>query len=374
MKKSMMVLMIIGCIVAISAQAAQRTVIYEHFTEDECLYCAQVSSVIDSFRSAHSRSEVAVISFSTNGSDPIPDGLNRLDVYGLETTPAVAGDGLDNLEPMPIDQSALENHYNSRRNVSSPVSIEVFQESDTQYRIFLSAESAFSGSLVAVAYEDIEHDGHRYQCWGRQFLTPYYGESISMNAGETREITKNVSIQGGWLASNMGVVAYVQTQTKDSSRRFRAYEVFQAADSRAEHTNPTPTPPLETPTPCATATPSTSDFSQTLDLNQSMFHAGDRFVLEINSKNAGASPFTVDQYLVLQVLDLYFFWPTWSNELGFDVRTYAAGYDDLETILDFYWPSGAGSFSPIYFWLVATLPDTFDLACTPDTLEFGYAE
>ncbi len=361
------------CMIAPLALAAPRTVLYEHFTEDECLYCAQVSSAVDGFRSGHSRNELAVISFSIRGDDPVPDGINRLDLYGLELTPAVVGDGLDNLEPMPIDQAVLESHFNSRKNVSSPLTIDVFQDSDTQYRIFLAAESAFSGSLVAVAYEDIEHLGNRYQCWARQFLTPYYGESISMAAGETREITKQINMQGGWMASNMGVVAYVQTQTKDSSRRFRGYEAFQAADSRASHTNPTPTPPMETPTPAATPTPSVTDFTQTLDLNQNMFHGGDRFVLEINTTNGGAAPVTVDQYLVLQVLDLFFFFPDWTQELGFAPRTYQPA-DTLETILDFTWPTGAGSFSPIYFWLVATMPDTFDLACEPDTVEFGYAD
>jgi hypothetical protein len=379
MKKSMLItLLILATFISGTAYGAPRVVMYEHFTEDACLYCAEVAEAILAFRTDYSREQAGVISFSIRGDDPVNFGTDRLDFFGLDTVPVVVGDGLDNLGPMPIDESVLISHYNARSSTSSPLKMEVFRDSDTQYTIHLEAESSFSGFLMAVAYEDIYHLEHHYPVYARQILTEYYGDELNMNAGEVQDIIKYVSLEGDWNAGSMGVVAWVSSGSK-GDRSFRAHESLQAADSQAAHTNPTATPVENTPTPTPsegtpTATPSLTQITQDLELSRELFHPNDQFRLDVHTINSNAVSVTVDQYLVLQVANLFFFWPSWSENLDYQSRTFEPLYDGEENIFDFNWPAGVGSYSGLFFWLVSLNPDTSELACPYDFHEFGYTE
>jgi hypothetical protein len=379
-------LAVLMCAASISF-AEDRTVLYEHFSEDLCLYCPAVAAAIADFRSHYDREQVAIISYLVHGEDAVNFGVDRLDFYGEEAVPIVAGDGLDNLGPMPIDESVLINHYNSRHNTPSNLEMEVFQESNTQYRIHIEAETAINASLMAVAYEDVYHgaEADHYPCFARQFLTEYYGDPISLSAGEERDIVKTVTLQGSWNPANMGVVAWIQVASK-SGRAFRAHESMQAADSRAPHVNPTPTPPepTNTPNPEATSTPppegtptptptfSQSALEQHLDLSHDMFHSGDDFRLDVQTHNPASNAVNVDQYIVLDVAGMYFFWDNWTAQPQSLPRTYAAGYNGEENILNFTWPTVDGSYSGIRFWLASLRSGTSELAGAYDMKEFGY--
>jgi hypothetical protein len=375
--------MMILVIVSTGALAAQRVVLYEHFTEDQCLWCADVAVAIDAFRDGYSREQVAIITYSVRGDDPVPEGTDRLEFFGEDAVPVVVGDGLDNLGPMPIDESVLIAHFNSRAGVPSNLTMEVFKESQTQYRIHIEAESDVSGSFMAVAYEDIVHSEQRYQCWAREILSDnYYGDPFFLAAGDSVDIVKDVTLQGGWNPENMGVVAWIHCSSDGGNLLFRGHESYQAADSRAQHSNPTPTPeptspgPTPTPddTPAPTPTFSETDLQQTLELSSTMFHPNDPFVLDIHTANPGTDTFYVDQYLVLEVAGFFYFWPQWSETPGYGERTYAGGYDDRENIFTFNWPSGVGSFNGIHFYLASLDSATKTLAGPWDMVEWGYTE
>ncbi|MBN1355400.1 hypothetical protein JXA40_03910 [bacterium] len=382
--KRMGMILIPGCLVfmTVGAFAAQRVVMYEHFTEDQCLWCADVAVAIDLFRSEYTREQLAVITYSVRGDDPVPGGLDRLDFFGEDAVPVVVGDGRDNLGPMPIDESVLIAHYESRKNEPSILTMTVTKESQTQYRIHVEAESAFTGVLMAVAYEEIIHNEQHYYCWAREILTNYYGDPISLSAGGSTDVIKNVSLQGGWNPGNMGVVAWVHEGSDGGNLLFRAHESLQAADSMAQHTEPTPTPaPTDpgatcTPTPQGTAPPtpthSVNDLQQNLELSATMFHPDDPFVLDIHTVNPSSQTFNVDQYLALEVAGLFFFWPQWTDAVGYAQRSYPAGCDSRENIFDFTWPSGVGSFSGIHFYLVSLNTATQTLAGPWDMVEWGY--
>ncbi|MBN2053693.1 choice-of-anchor J domain-containing protein [bacterium] len=148
---------------------------------------------------------------------------------------------------------------------------------------------------------------------------------------------------------------------------------------------PTSTPtafiPTETPPPTATMLPTEPPASPTpvgtpgpillsINTNQSMYHGGDRFLLELITVNAGPAK-EIDQYAVLDVFGSYWFWDDWTPDLDYAVVTIPAG-SHTQTLLDFTWPDGAGSGAGIMFWAVLCECGTFDLASSVGNCVFGW--
>jgi hypothetical protein len=140
----------------------------------------------------------------------------------------------------------------------------------------------------------------------------------------------------------------------------------------------TPIPPTDTPvpptdTPVASPTPAETAIPELfidIALNQAIYHAGDPFLLTCTIGNPGPE-LTAHEYIILDVYHSYFFWPSWSMSVDFEVKTLAPGID-LETILSFEWPTGAGSASGIIFWAGLLDPSSSTLLCGVDSVEFGY--
>jgi len=360
--------------------AADRTVLIEHFTEDGCTWCGQVADAIDTFRQSHCPGDVAIITYSTSGSQTVPGGADRMDAYDFRANPANAGDGKDELGPQPIDIDVLNNYLELEQDLPSPATMDVFKINDSKYSVHIEAKSSINGVLVVVAYEDIVHDSHHYPVFARQILSNTYGDPISLNSGDVFDQEYNISIQGGWNPANMGVVAFVQENSK-----FRPAHVFQSADSQAPHQNPTATPtPLDEPTPTPTSsnpftptpTPTFSEANllQELELNKTMFYPYDLFDLKIHTQNPSDFTYNVNLYLALQVGNSFFFAPSWTLEIESMNRAYAPGYDDREGMLSFEWPSSAGTFSPLYFWLASIDASSGSLAGPYSNIEWGYGE
>lgn len=110
-----------------------------------------------------------------------------------------------------------------------------------------------------------------------------------------------------------------------------------------------------------------------LMLNDTMFTPGEPFALSHQTGNFTPSDITVDEYIILDVLGMYWFWPSWSEAPDFLTHTVPAGTDAIEDILSFTWPSGAGSFEPIYFWGGILHAGTVELI-QYDYVEWGYGE
>ncbi len=266
------------------------------------------------------------------------------------------------------DRRNLVSLLESRSGVPSPVVMSVIRDSASQFTIHITAESAINASLVAVSYQSIEHEGNQYPCYGREFMTEYWGENVSLAAGESTSIVKTVS-----NTSVDGIVAWLEED--QAFGRFTAHEVIQAADSLGpQPATPTPEPTSQPGTPTPTPTQNPDALIQELELSSEMFHPGDLFELYVNTMNPGTGTYSIDQYIALQVLTSFYFWPSWETAIDSEPRTFPAGYDDSEEILTFNWPSGTGSFSGLAFWVVAMDKATGDLAGPYDSVEFGYTE
>ncbi|MBN2056863.1 choice-of-anchor J domain-containing protein [bacterium] len=133
---------------------------------------------------------------------------------------------------------------------------------------------------------------------------------------------------------------------------------------------PTPEPTAE-PTAAPTVEPTPGPMTMTLTLNKMMFHSGDDFLLTCTIDNQGTEG-TYDEYIVLDVLGVYFFWDNWTQELDYRRTTVPAADTDTETILEFVWPMGAGSLNGVMFWGAMLYPDTASLACDISNLTFGW--
>ena len=371
--------------------AAQRVVLFEQYTEDQCLECVPITQAYEAFRNQVSRDQAAVIAFSVRGDEAVPDGDLRLENYGETLVPQAVGDGMDKF-PNTLTVSTLTSYLNTRKNVASPCIIEVLPLSQTQYRVLITGvESAINANLVVVAYEDINHEELHFPCFARQFLTEYFGDNVSIPAGGTFDQTYTISMQSGWNAANMGVIAFLQRSAKSGPTFFRPHEVLQSADSRASHsTTPTPVPtatptspsqPTCTPTPTPdnytpepTPTFSETDLQQDLVLNKEMFYPNDQFLLTLRTINPRTETFPVDQYIILEVAGLFYFWPDWTATVDWETRNFTAKYDNTEELFNFTWPAGAGSYSPITFYCGALLPGTATLAGPIDFVTWGYSE
>jgi hypothetical protein len=91
------------------------------------------------------------------------------------------------------------------------------------------------------------------------------------------------------------------------------------------------------------------------------------------TNNCGATK-SVDLYIALQVLDMFFFYPSF----GEDMQSILVSIPDGETIFEdiipgFYWPDGVGSLMEgLAFWGVMTTPGDIDLVGSVEMLEFCY--
>jgi len=136
----------------------------------------------------------------------------------------------------------------------------------------------------------------------------------------------------------------------------------------------TPVPPTDTPVPpTETPEPTPGDIICDLILNQTLFHPNDTFLLECRKVNPGPVV-TVEHYILLEVLGQFWFWPSWTQDLDFQLADLPPASDETEEILTFTWPTGAGSFDGIRFWAAYLAPSSATIVGLYDMVEWGYAE
>ena len=108
-------------------------------------------------------------------------------------------------------------------------------------------------------------------------------------------------------------------------------------------------------------------------MDQTVYRPDDRFQLRCYLSNAGPSVLA-EQFVILDVWGDYWFWPSWRQDLDF--RTILLDTDSPEPtiLLDFDWPSGAGSAQGILLWAALLDPIDHQLAAPYDWVEFAFAE
>ena len=150
---------------------------------------------------------------------------------------------------------------------------------------------------------------------------------------------------------------------------------------------PTPTPLVPTNTPTTTPSPSTTftpeptqtpvatptgEISVDLTISDTVFSAGERFLLYVDAHNYSWQPLDGNLVIMLDVYGDYWFYPSWTQTLDGAAIALPAGHTFTDLILDFYWPDDSGTASGIFFWGALITQDWTGLIGDYDRVEFGY--
>jgi len=82
---------------------------------------------------------------------------------------------------------------------------------------------------------------------------------------------------------------------------------------------------------------------------------------------------TVQEFVLLDVLGIYYyFWPSWQETVDFRDVYLPVGTANVETIFDFTWPTGVGSFDNLRFWAAMVDPVTGGLFGDYDMVPWSY--
>ncbi len=126
-------------------------------------------------------------------------------------------------------------------------------------------------------------------------------------------------------------------------------------------------------TPTPTAVPTMNVISYDLDMPDPLLEPGDGFLLRRTCAQSYPSVITVDEYIVLDFLGNYWFWPGWTQDLDYDPSTLNPNQEYTHNILEFVWPAGAGSQDGIKFW-GAFLEESSVNLLVIDSIEWAYFE
>ncbi len=186
--------------------------------------------------------------------------------------------------------------------------------------------------------------------------------------------TSNPTFTPTYTPTKTATPTFTHTPTNTVAPGTPTYTPFPPTSTPEITNTPEGTPgPSRTPTiPAPTNTPS-SGSGIALQLNQSVFTAGDRFLLEMQVWNT-TQGFAADIYTVLDVAGGFWFWPSWRPLPEMDcLTTYLYnGYAGNDVILDFQWPENAGAFFGARFWGALFHSQSYDLVCEPCCIVFGW--
>ncbi len=114
-----------------------------------------------------------------------------------------------------------------------------------------------------------------------------------------------------------------------------------------------------------------------LEVSQAIFMPGDEFYLWAEVEKPAGQSLTFDEYIVLDVLGQYFFWPGWVQLPDMDHQTVTMGAADTlleQDILEFIWPDCSGSITGLWFYGLLFEPGGFDVIISNVTsAEFGFS-
>lgn len=139
--------------------------------------------------------------------------------------------------------------------------------------------------------------------------------------------------------------------------------------------------PTEIPTCIPTMTPSVNPsitptapphhVSVTIETNLPYYAAWDHFILSLRLEN-NADTIDVDLFIILDILQNYWFYPDWGMTPNWERRQLDTFELIEENILDFWWPTGAGSAENLVFWAACLGPDGIELASNISSTSFSY--
>lgn len=125
--------------------------------------------------------------------------------------------------------------------------------------------------------------------------------------------------------------------------------------------------------PPPTPTPTAAAVTYDLEMEDVFYTAGETFRLDRTWTNTTSGSVQVDEYILLDILQMYWFWPTWGMTADFSKWTVPVGGPTTDTILTFVWPDVEGEFTGIRFWGAFLASGTTNLL-DYDMIEWGYGD
>ncbi len=140
---------------------------------------------------------------------------------------------------------------------------------------------------------------------------------------------------------------------------------------------PTPDPsssPTQTNTPYPTATPSPAPGEAVifLNLNKSWFKAEDRLILTRTIANPNQTPVPCSQWIALEVLGSFYFYPSWTTTPESESFTLPPFYVDAVQVLNILLPDEISPGGPYFFHALLTDSETGAVVSKLDSEVFGF--
>ncbi|MBN2053768.1 hypothetical protein JW905_02520 [bacterium] len=157
------------------------------------------------------------------------------------------------------------------------------------------------------------------------------------------------------------------------------YHLTDPVPSPVATSTPAPTPtasctPTERPataTPTPTVTPPDGTFNLWLELNGTTFIAGNRFIL-LAMYESTRQYADIPLVVVLDVHGSYYCYPSWREQMDYGLIHVLPGGPHQVDILDFVWPSGAGSDQDVRFHAALLNKELSDMYCLAESVSFGW--
>ena len=80
-------------------------------------------------------------------------------------------------------------------------------------------------------------------------------------------------------------------------------------------------------------------------------------------------PFAV----ILEVYGEYWFYPDWTQDIGYEILDISPGFTEKTIIETFPWPTNAGTASGLHFFSLFLKPDLSDMLGVMESWEFGWS-
>lgn len=213
-------------------KAGDRNVLIERFTSSTCVPCRNYNPTLEAFLNASDPERVSNISYHMNwpapGNDPMyhfnpTDNTTRRTLYGVNAIPDWFADGtripIDN--SIPVTATNLQNAFNSRTNVLSPVTIvvsETINGSNVNVKAEIHCEGLIANPNVTVQFAVIEkivyYNGTNgetnYTYVMRKLLPSASGTVLTLLPGDIVNLEYNYVMDGAWNPSLIRNMVFVQ--------------------------------------------------------------------------------------------------------------------------------------------------------------------
>ncbi len=211
-------------------------------------------------------------------------------------------------------------------------------------------------------YTCVGYDGNTYKTIGS---STKFGGLIEQGSGTKSELMQDI-------LTFFEIPFSAPSPTSGPSHTPTPTPTTQVPTATPTSTGPTSTPTPTGTQPAATATPTPDNAFIAITMSHDVFHAGDNFKMDVTISNPSGS-ISVQEFIILDIYsNNYFFWPGWTQDLDYVDLNLTPGYLESDTILEFTWPSGAGSASGLKFWAALLDPATMTIYGSFDSFEFGY--